>query len=60
MKQQGWFLIKVRKCITILLFSEIKAELEEMMGMAKGSQVVPCFYDGTNEYIELNGKMIRI
>ena len=59
MRQEGYFLIDIGKCLNLYLWSENKADLEE--SLESGMQIVPYYKDENNNgFIELNGKMIRI
>lgn len=58
MKQDGYFLIKVRKSINLYLWGETKEELEDMM--KSGMEIVPYYKDGSKAFLKIDNKLVRI
>ncbi len=62
MKQHGYFLVKMAKTLNLYLWAKTVEELTEGMTEKelKKYEIVPSFKDGSKDYIEYKGKMLRI
>ena len=63
MTQKGYFLIGIRKTVTLYLWNKSSEYLEEVLAESdnkKNRRVVPCYVDGNKQYIEVDDNLIRI
>ena len=58
MKQNGYFLIKIKKTINLLLWAKTEDELKDMC--KKDCMIVPYFKDNDHGYILVDNKRIAI
>lgn len=59
MIQNGYFLISVKKSITLLLWADTAEELEPDCNK-EGRSIVPYYKDGNKEYLKIDNKLVRI
>ena len=63
MTQKGYFLVGIRKTVTLYLWNKSREYLEQVLAESnnkKNRRVVPCFVDGNKHYIEVGDELIRI
>lgn len=58
LKPNGFGLIKVGKNITLCLWSKSREELEAVKEF--NMRVVPCYEDGRDEYLYIDGNLIAV
>lgn len=65
LQQYGFFLIKLRKCVNLHLWAETEDELfkyddRKNYPESKGWRVAPFFKGDGKEYLQIDGKLVRI